>query len=155
VSFCPRAELVDRWDFNRSTCWNDEASALAAVPAASLPQFRVFCYRLVPILFATSGDPRSVSIDELFPDSLPGLPNEPDLSSHQRFGYDIVQSPGKLSILGFGCSPLSCNGMADEIAVNRYCPLDELDNAFPVARRFGVERPEPGLYVIIEVLSRS
>jgi len=158
VSECLSARApnwVDRWDFNRSTCWNDEASALAAVPAAGLPHFRVFCCRLVPILSGTSGDPAGVSIDDLFADSLPSLPNEPDLSNYRSLGYDIVESPQTPSILAFGCSPLSCNGMAEEIAVNRYCLLDDLDTAFAIAKRFGVEEPEPGPYVIIEVLSRS
>jgi hypothetical protein len=146
---------IDRWDFNRSTCWNDEDSALASVPAANLPRFRLFCYRLLPVLFGVSGDPVAVSIDDLFPDGLADLPSEPDLSKYRSLGYDIVEaSPPKSSILGFGCSPLSCNGMAEEIAVNRYCLLDDLDNAFAIAKRFGAEQPEPGPYVIIEVLSR-
>ena len=60
-----------------------------------------------------------------------------------------------LSVLGFGCSPLSCNGMAVKIAVNRYCRLDDLDNAFVIAKRFAAGGVEPGPYVIIEVLQRS
>jgi len=60
VSECLSARApnwVDRWDFNRSTCWSDESSALAAVPAASLPRFRLYCYRLFPVLFGASGEP--------------------------------------------------------------------------------------------------
>jgi hypothetical protein len=146
---------VDRWDFNRSTCWNDESSALAAVPAASLPHFRLLCYRLLPVLFGASGGPTNVSIDDLFTDGLPSLPKEPGLSNYQSLGYDIVEAQRTLGVLGFGCSPLSCNGMAEKISVNRNCLLDDLDNAFAVAKRFGVEGPEPGPYVVIEVLSRS
>jgi hypothetical protein len=125
------------------------------VPTASLPRFRLFCYRLLSVRFGPSGDPESVSIDDLFPDGLPGLPSEPDLSNYRRLGYDIVESPRTRGVLGFGCSPLSCNGMADKIAVNRYCLLDDLSYAFSIAKRFGEEGPEPGPYVIIEVLSRS
>lgn len=158
VSGCLSARApnwVDRWDFNRGTCWNDEASALAAVPAEDLPRFRLYCYRLLPIRFGPSGHPESVSIDDLFPNGLPGLPSEPDLSHYRRLGYDIVESQQKLGVLGFGCSPLSCNGMAEQITVNRYCLLDDLDYAFGIAKRFGEEQPEPGPYVIIEVSSRS
>jgi hypothetical protein len=146
---------VDRWDFNRSTCWNDESLALAVVPAERLPHFRLYCYRMLPILFGASGEPKSVSIDEVFTDGLPGLPDEPNLSIYRTLGYDIVEAPWIPSVLGFGCSPLSCNGMAEEIAVNRYCLLDDLDNAFAIAKRFGAEQPEPGPYVIVEVLTRS
>jgi hypothetical protein len=129
--------------------------ALTAVPDERLPDFRLFCYRLIPILFDASREPKSVSIDDVFTDGLPGLPDEPDLSNYRSLGYDIVEAPGTPSVLGFGCSPLSCNGMAEEIAVNRYCLLDDLDNAFAIAKRFGAERPEPGPYVIVEVLTRS
>jgi hypothetical protein len=146
---------VDRWDFNRSTFWNDENLALAAVPAEGLPHFRLFCYRLLPTLFGASGEPKSVSIDDLFTEGLPGLPNEPDLSEYRTLGYDIVEAPLTLSVLGFGCSPLSCNGMAGEIAVNQYCLVEDLDNAFAIAKRFGARGVEPGPYAIIEVLQRS
>lgn len=143
---------IDRWDFNRCACWNDEASALAAVPPASLADFRLFCYRLIPILFGASGDAATVSLDDLFPAGLPDLPSEPALPSYRSVGYDIVEAPLTLSVLGFGCSPLSCNGMAQEIPVNRFCLLDNLDTALAIAKRFGAEQPEPGPYLIIEVL---
>ena len=127
-----------------------------SVPDPNLSKFCLFCYRLLPIRFGVTGQPTTVTVDDLFPGSLPELPEEPDLSSYQCLGYDIVEShPLKTTILGFGCSPLSCNGMAEEIAVNRYCLLDDLDNACAVATRFGVEQPEPGPYVVIEVLSRT
>lgn len=143
----------DRWDFNRSTCWDNEGLAWASGPDPSLPHSRLFCYRLLPILFGATGEPATVSVDDLFPVSLPDLPDEPDLAAYQSIGYDVVQShPPKLAILGFGCSPLSCNGMAENIAVNRYCLLDELDNALAIAKSFGAEQPEPGPYVVIEVL---
>lgn len=58
-----------------------------------------------------------------------------------------------MGILGFGCSPLSCNGMAEEISVNEFCLIDDLETALAAARRFGVEQPEPGPYVIVEVLA--
>jgi hypothetical protein len=107
------------------------------------------------VRFGPSGDPESVSIDDVFTDGLPALPSEPDLSNYRRLGYDIVESPRTLGALGFGCSPLSWNGMAEEIAVNRFCLLDDLYRAFGIAKRFAEEKPEPGPFVIVEVLSRS
>ena len=91
---------VDRWDFNRSTFWNDESLAQAAVPAGRLPHFRLVCYRLLPILFGASGEPKSVSIEDLFTDGLPGLPDEPDFSKYRTLGYDIVEATN--DTLGFG-----------------------------------------------------
>ncbi len=145
---------TERWDFNRSTCWDDETSALAAVPAKAASQFRLFCYRLVPILFSSSAEPLAVSIDDLFDDGLPYPPKPPDLSRYLSLGYDVVESPPS-PILGFGCSPLSCNGMAKEIAVNAFCLIDDIGIALATAKRFGNEQPEPGPYVVVQVLKRS
>ena len=135
-------------------CWNNERLALASGPDPSLPHFRLFCYRLLPILFGATEESATVAVDDLFPDSLPSLPNEPDLPGYQSLGYDIVEShPLKLSILGFCCSPLSCNGMAENICRQSVLSLDDLDNAFAVAKRFGAKQAEPGPYVVIEVLN--
>ena len=46
----------------------------------------------------------------------------------------------------FFCSPLSCNGMAEESPVNRYCLVDGLDTAIPMARDFATGNYcEPGV----------
>jgi hypothetical protein len=55
---------------------------------------------------------------------------------------------------GYGCSPLSCNYLAPFFPVNRYGLLDAIDAAFQIAQTFGREEPEPGPFVIIEVLRR-
>ena len=146
---------VDRWDFNRATCWNTEAAAWASVPAESIDEFHVFAYRLVPLLFDKSGIETPTTNDQLFPQKLPSLP--PDLAwpHFHRIGYDVVKQNAAMGILGFGCSPLSCNGMAESIPVNDFCLLDDLESAMAVARRFGVEQPEPGPYIVIEVLARN
>ena len=88
-----------------------------------------------------------------FPRDLPALPQEPELLPYHRIGYDIVERNAAMGILGFGCSPLSCNSMAESIPVNEFCLLDDLELALAAARRFGTEKPEPGPYVIIEVLT--
>jgi hypothetical protein len=139
----------ENWDFNRSSFWNDEASALATVPVGGIG-FRMHCYRLVPLLFS-GGMPRVVEASELFTETLPDLPVSNNVSSYQPLGFDVVET----SPLGFGCSPLSCNGMAAEIPVNRYCLIADLEMALDVGQRFGVEQPEPGPYVVVEVLRRS
>ena len=41
--------------------------------------------------------------------------------------------------------------MAREIAVNRYCLIDTLDDAIATARIFAGEQPEPGDYYVVEV----
>jgi len=56
-------------------------------------------------------------------------------------------------MLGFGCSPLTCNSMAENIPVNEFCLLDVLESALATAQRFEIEKPEPGPYFVIEVLA--
>jgi hypothetical protein len=70
---------------------------------------------------------------------------------YQRLGYDVIERDVATGMLGFGCSPLSCNGMAERIPVNEFCLIDDRETALAAARKLGVE--EPGPYVIIEVLA--
>jgi hypothetical protein len=142
---------VERWDFNRATFWNSEADAWACVPDESKPAFKIFAYGIFPLLFDTSGIEEPVPIEQLFPGDMPELP--PARPPCQRLGYDVVERNASMGMLGFGCSPLSCNGMAESILVNEFCLIDELESALAAARRFGVEQPEPGPYVIVEVLA--
>ena len=146
---------VERWDFNRATCWNSEAEAWTCVPEESRDAFGVYAYRALPLLFGKTGIDTPVTLDELFPKELPDLPPEPALLVYQRIGFDIVERNPAMGALGFGCSPLSCNGMAESIAVNEFCLVDDLEAALAAARRFGAEQPEPGPYVVIEVLAKS
>ncbi len=55
----------------------------------------------------------------------------------------------------FHCSPLSCNYMAAEYAANRYCLVDDLDTAIPMARDFAAGNCEPGEYCVVEVWRRG
>jgi len=142
---------VERWDFNRATCWNTESDAWACVPDESKSEFKLFAYRILPLLFDTSGIEKPVTVDQLFQADMPALPSA--TPPYQRLGYDVVERDVATGMLGFGCSPLSCNGMAESIPVNEFCLIDDLETASAAARRFGIEQPEPGPFVIVEVLA--
>jgi len=142
---------VKRWDFNRATCWNTEAEAWACVPDESKSAFRIFAYRILPLLFDASGIERPVTIGQLFPADMAELPSA--RPPYQRLGYDVVERDVATGMLGFGCSPLSCNGMAESVPVNEFCLIGDMEIALAAARRFGIEQPEPGPYVIVEVLA--
>jgi hypothetical protein len=107
----------------------------------------------MPLLFRASGVATPVTLEELFPKEQPALPPEPPLFPYTRIGYDIVERNPAMGHLGFGCSPLSCNGMAESLPVNDFCLIDDLDIALAAARRFGIEQPEPGPYLVVEVLA--
>ena len=149
------SEWVKQWDFNRATCWNTEAQAWSLVPDELRGAFRVFAYRALPLLFGKTGIATPVTLDELFPKEQPDLLPEPARFPYRRIGYDIVERNPAMGSLGFGCSPLSCNGMAESQPVNDFCLLDDLETALAAARRFGIEQPEPGPYLVVEVLAQT
>jgi hypothetical protein len=51
------------------------------------------------------------------------------------------------------CSPLSCNGLAADVATNEYCLLDSLEAARTVLQNGTFEHAEPGPYRIFAVYS--
>ncbi len=157
VSDCA-ASRVDDWmaafDHNRGWCWDTETTALSHVPAGEELQYALYAYRAIPRVFGLAEEPVEETLDGLLWAEWPPLPPEPSLSAYERLGYDVVGHDRSYGIAGWQCSPLSCCGLATEYPVNRYCLLDDLDVALAAARRFGIEEPEPGPYVVVEVLRR-
>ena len=142
---------VERWDFNNASCWNDESSAEACVSLQERSGYCLYAYRVIPLEFGKDGAPRQLGIGELFLDGLGDLPIERELTDYEWLGYDIVEHVGSL---GYGCSPLSCNGEHNRYPVNKYCLLPDLHTAIAAATAFGLEEPEPGPYIIIEVFRK-
>lgn len=119
--------------------------AWAQVPTDLRKEFDVFAYRLYPVYFA---DGREESVEALgqFELDVERLPE-----NFVQLGWDAVQG-GK--DLGFGCSPLSCNGQAGQDGlpeVNRHCLVSSEALGLELARRFSVTKPEPGPYCVVEV----
>jgi hypothetical protein len=109
------------------------------VPDSLRPTFDLSAYKLFPVLFE-GGQQK--------PLALPEINVQPLSASFTRLGYDVVsRSCGT----AFECSPLSCNLMAKETTVNRYCLLDDWQIAFRKATEFEESGCEPGPYVVVEV----
>jgi|694.fasta_scaffold77609_3 hypothetical protein len=150
-----QAELIELGVLSPCECYTDDQLCLCA-------------YRIFPLTFTNAASPSVLEARQLFVTeyALPLL--EPDWTNFERLGYDVVQfKPIRLLDLdgarraerhltspSYGCSPLSCNGLAVFYPVNRYCLLDDIDTAFQVGWKIGREEPEPGPYVIVEVLRR-
>lgn len=63
-------------------------------------------------------------------------------------GYDVVE----FSLHNDpGCSPLSCNSLAEDLPVNRHCLLDSFEAAKVALEQGRFEHAEPGPYRIIAV----
>ena len=75
---------IERWDFNRASCWDDEASALACVAPEQRENYRLYAFRAIPLVFDRSGVPTTQQPEELFYTDMPVLPPEPDLLPWSR-----------------------------------------------------------------------
>lgn len=130
---------VEAWLHNAFGCFNSPDLA-RRVAGDAAGDFQILAYRLLPLRFR-SGITESLEVE---------LPAAVALSlDFQPLGFDAVS---KSVSDGFECSPLSCNWMGLEVAVNRHCLIDHLDAAIALAARFSVEEPEPGPYYVVEVL---
>jgi len=70
--------------------------------------------------------------------------------ARQLEGYDVVSVSGGNAP---ECSPLSCNGLASSIPVNRHCLLASLDEAKDLLERDVFVNCEPGPYRVFAVFS--
>ena len=171
VSDCvstPPPGWIQRWDFNRASCYNSEAAARDTIPAGDDALYNLLAYRMYPVEF-TPGGHRKVNLNSRLSSFGDALPVEPDLPAFRFIGFDVVLGPtfvpkdnphevGWRVLLGFACSPLSCNslGDSDEFHVNQYYLLDEIDTAIRAAKTFSTsEQAEPGWYFIFEVLRKE
>ncbi len=65
-------------------------------------------------------------------------------------GFDVVTFYARSSP---ECSPLSCNGMANEIRTNEHCLLSSFDDAYEKVASGAFNQAEPGPYRIFSVYS--
>src|SRR4029079_14030916 len=81
------------------------------------------------------------------PFEIPSVRAQPLTPTFERLGYDVVsRSAGS----GCECSPLSCNNMAEHVAVNPHCLVDDVEVAFRLAAEFEASGCEPGPYHVVE-----
>ena len=143
-------DWVDKWAHNTDTwLFDTPEAAWSVVPAGEQERYRLYAYRLLPTLFHESGQETEHPLPELMAVPMP--------DGFSCLGYDAVvrhvgtTHDGGNETPAFLCSPLSCNGMAEEYTVNRYCLVDDLDTAIAMARDFASGNCEPGAYCVVEV----
>ena len=137
---------LERWAHNSYGWFNSIKDAWEAVPEGRRGAFRLFAYRIAALRFRGGVAERTTVPQDVHPDPIP--------PSFVSLGYDAV-SKFMDSVIEFECSPLSCNAMAPEFAVNEFCLLATEEAAMAAAKRFSVEQPEPGDYYVVEVLQPS
>jgi hypothetical protein len=146
VSNCiskPPEGWIEHWLHNELGWFNRISDARQLIPADGHATCRLFGYRLYAEFFRQGSGVRIVVPADVRPDPVP--------EGFRSLGFDAI-SKSLESILGFECSPLSCNSMAAELRANEHCLFESLDAAIDGAARFSREQPEPGDYYVIEVL---
>jgi hypothetical protein len=140
---CGAEDWVEYWRHNEFGWYNAIEDAWSVVPVADRPRYKLFAYRMSTMRFR-KGKPLEVPVPaDVHPD--------PISETFVSLGYDAV-SKSMETVLGFECSPLSCNSMAEEIPANEYCLFATEAAAAASAQAFSVEEPEPGDYYVVEVL---
>ena len=136
---------IELWLHNDLGWFNRIADAGRVIPGGEEAHYRLFAYRLYPEVFTRTGRVPLVIPPNVAPEAISG--------DFRRLGFDSANKSME-SVLGLECSPLSCNSMADELAVNEFCLFAELSAAIAAAERFAAEQPEPGDYYVVEVLEQ-
>jgi hypothetical protein len=153
------AGWVDRWDFNDAGYYATPAEA-AAAPHESETPFALFGYEFFPLCFGANGATTAVTPESIFDMKLRPLTPGSIAPGFEFLGYDAVERWASLtntpnaSFGGFGCSPLSCNGLAAVHPVNSFCLAETWEAAVALAEQCAREQPEPGDYFIFGVWRR-
>lgn len=77
-------------DHNRGWCWDAEESALSHIPHGEEGRYALYAYRAIPRVFGRTDEPAEDTLAGLLWADWPPLPSEPNLSSYERLGYDVV-----------------------------------------------------------------
>lgn len=143
-------DRISRWEHNHLGLYDSEALAMAIIPEDALVPYTLIAYAAAPTVFH---DGQRIDWNPWV--NLETSPPVLDSAFDEHLGFDIVGfSNGGF----FECSPLSCNGVAKEIAVNRFCLVDDLERAMTIAADFSrpESRVEPAYgYIVVDVRRRT
>jgi hypothetical protein len=137
---------IDQWRHNEFGWFNTIEDAWAVTPEPERSRYRLFAYRIAETRFRNGAALTLTVPADVHPVPIP--------DTFTSLGYDAV-SKSMESVLGFECSPLSCNSMAAEMPTNEHCLFDTEAAATAAAMAFSVDEPEPGDYYVVEVLEQK
>jgi hypothetical protein len=133
---------LERWLHNSLGFFNTPADACAVLPEHAA-NFKLYAYRLLRQRFVDGAAE---------PFAIPEFPVEPLGENFISLGFDAVSRSVDSF---FECSPLSCNLMIREVAVNRFCLVDTVAEAVELAESFSRGNQEPGPYHVVQVLRQQ
>jgi hypothetical protein len=136
-------DWINEWLHNDMWVLDTPELAWKVVPESEHGRCDLYAYKVFPVRYVEG---RRESF------ALPGCRAQPLDESFVPLGFDLVS---RSCDNAFECSPLSCNGLAGEVPVNRHCLLDTVAEAFALASTLDAPgqplRGEPGPYYIVEI----
>jgi len=129
-----------------------ESLALSDAEQAADRSYDLYAYRLLPVAFGEDGEMRD--LDEEERDALAAAEEdvEPIPPDYVCLGWDITNnSLGWKNWPQFEDSPLTCSGLAEQIATNRYGLIEELGRALAAAPEVIKGPSDPGVYYLVQV----
>jgi len=139
------ADYIALWKHNGWWLFNSPSSVreAAALEGVDLAGLTLFYYEV----FDREYDKQIKAWSEISPE--PSIETSVVVPESKILcGYDIVTYYAKTSP---ECSPLSCNDLARDIPTNRFCLLDDFDNARSLLESGALEHGEPGPFRIVAV----
>ena len=150
VSGCISAYFCDyirHWKHNGFWLFDSpaEIASLATAESLDMSDQRIFYYEA----YASQFDGDRKTWQPFGPDdSFRTAVTPPE--SRKLEGFDVVTFSVQTSP---ECSPLSCNGLAESLAVNQHCLLPSLEEAIRLVENGAFEDSEPGPFRIFAVYS--
>jgi len=147
ISTAPAGQPMRGMGFHPS-----ESLALSDAEQAPNRSCDLYAYRLLPVAFDDDGELRD--LDEEERDALAAAEEdvEPISPDYVCLGWDITNnSLGWKNWGRFEDSPLTCCGLAEQIATNRYGLIEELDFALDAAPEVIKGPSDPGVYYLVQV----
>lgn len=151
---------IDQWKHNALGFFDTEKAALSILPEHEAKKYDLYGYKLFPVKF----DQGKIVENAVEVQAIENF------SAYQFIGFDVISNS---SSDFFECSPLSCNNGCDRFSVNRFCLIQNFEEAQKCCRTIseeiaGVEiikRPdgimeyhgkwEPGPYYLFEVFRKE
>lgn len=148
ISSCISADFFDYFnEWKHNGCWLFDSPGtmreIAAKNNIDLTDMTLFYYEVYENEFDdTSASWKSLQLDDSFTTAI-----TPPKEKHLR-GFDVATFSCGTSP---ECSPLSCNGLCDEIPVNEHCLFHSLEQAKNSLQSGSFVNSEPGPYRIFAV----
>ncbi len=133
-------DWIKFWRHNDRWMFDTPELAWSVVDESDRERFDLYAYALFNVEFR-NGIPSPIELPKL--NAAPLVDSQFD-----ALGFGVVSSSTGND---YECSPLSCNGLAATVDVNKHCLLDKIESGVSFAQKCESEGCEPGPYYLMKV----